>query len=67
MAATIVVTVPEILGRKTRGLIITQIRWPQKAYLLFPNYVATKEAGVLLHNSHDHKLIRLIVAQITWP
>ena len=36
---TSVVTVPKILGRKTSGLIVTQIRWQQQSWLLFPIFL----------------------------
>ena len=33
----------------TSGLFVTHIMWPQETDLLFHNYVALKQAGLLLH------------------
>ena len=49
VATASVVTVPKILGRKTSELIVIQIRWPQQSWLLFPIFLAAKQAGLLLH------------------
>ena len=46
--------VPQSSGRKISGLTVTQITWPQQAYLLFPKYEETKQAGLVLHKLCGH-------------
>ena len=53
VATTIVVTGPHILGRKTSELIVTKIKWSHQTDLLLFNYVAEKQAGLLLHELPD--------------
>jgi len=54
VAATNGLIVPQSSGRKISGLTVTQITWPQQAYLLFPKYEETKQAGLVLHKLCGH-------------
>ena len=48
MPATIRIIVPQLYGRKKRGLLVTQIMWPQQAYIV-PKTLGLKKGGLLLH------------------
>lgn len=66
MPATIRIIVPQLYGRKKRGLLVTQIMLPQQAYIV-PRTLGLKKGGLLLHKliTHNRQTDRHIVPQLS--